>query len=464
VSEPIFTPGFNLDSPHLSDYFGLWMIHEETFQGFVNHVSGRDLNLHLKSAKVASSVADRDHRLYEVDQHGIATFNVVGPMMKAVPSMAEGTSYLRLRQQFSSARRDPEVRAGLMMMDTPGGTARGNEDTAREIAKFAAEKPLIAFTEDMTASAGVSMASQANKIYANNATAMYGAMGTFVAIQDTSGMAESLGIKVHVIRAGEHKGAGMPGTEVTEEQLVEMQRIVDTLNENYLGLIASGLGRSIDSIRSLADGRIIMAADAVSAGLINGVQTIAETVQELRGMVSRKTSFSQPTYQKQTAMAIEEKTPATLKELKSTFPNSSAEWRETQLESSHDMSAAAIDYANFVEAKATVERAEMQERLEEAKSAAAKPASPSFGHQPLTVSNVSDSGDDMDSGDAVSDFNAAVCARLPKGVSPSFAQRQNAIAFVSRNRPDLHQAYIAAGNSSARSKRLLQEKYETSGK
>lgn len=455
-----FSPKFESPTPHASEYFGMWMIHEETFRGLSQHAAGLNLHQHLQSIEVANRIEENDSRLYPVNADGIAVFGMNGPMMKMVPSMADGTSYLRLRQQISSARRDPEVKGALLMIDTPGGTARGNEDAAKEIAKFAAEKPIIAFVEDMCCSAGVSMASQATKRYANNATAMYGAMGTFVAIEDMSGRADQLGIKVHVIRAGEHKGAGTPGTEITKEQIAELQRIVDTLNENYLGLIASGLNRSVDSIRSLADGRVIMASDAVDAKLINGVQTLNQTIDELRGMVSRRSTFSTGQPRSEIAMADNTKTPATLGELKKTFPNSTAEWRETQLENGNDISQAAIDYANFVEAKAKIEREEMQARIEEAESKTQKPLSPSLGHMPLTAHNVS-GHDEIESGDPVSDFQNAVAARLPRGRSATYGERQNAIAYVARTRPALHQAFIAAGNPSSRAKRILAEKYET---
>ena len=77
----------------------------------------------------------------------------------------------------------------------------------------------------------------------------------------------------------------------------------------------------------------------------------------------------------------------------------------------------------------------------------------------MTVSNVADGGD-IDSGDAVQDFHAAVAARCPKGRTATYAERQQAIAFVARTRPDLHQAYVGANNTTSKQKRLLQEKYE----
>lgn len=451
----VFRPQFSLDSPYVGDYFGIWMVHAELFQSMCNRLNGTNLTVHMQSPEIASRVSERDNGLYPVDRDGIASFQIAGPMMKAVPSMAEGSSYLRLRQQISAARRDPEVRAGLLMMDTPGGTAKGNEDLVKEVAKFAAEKPIYSFTEDMTASAGVSIASQATKRYANIGTAMYGAMGTYSVIQDVSGRADQLGIKVHVVGAGEFKGAGTPGTEITEAQLAEIQRVVNALNENYLALIASGLNRSVDSIRGLADGRVIMASDAVDAGLINGVQSLEETIQELRESVSRAPTTS-PANRSNPNMA--DKVPATLQELKSTFPNSTADWRESQMEAGNDIAQASVAYATFVEERAKAERVDLEQKLEEAQKQNAQP-SQSIGHEPLTAASPVQGGG-LDSGDPIQDFNEAVCSRLPKHRRASFAERQQAIAAVARSRPELHQAYILANNNGSKQQRLIKEKYE----
>src|SRR5690606_25423341 len=72
-----------------------------------------------------------------------------------------------------------------------------------------------------------------------------------------------------------------PGTAITEAQLAEAQRIVNGLNEQYLSLIARGTGKPIEAIRALADGRAIFASDAVSAGLLHGVQSYEATYAQL---------------------------------------------------------------------------------------------------------------------------------------------------------------------------------------
>lgn len=465
-SEFVLSPKFQLDSPYLADYFGVWAIHEPTFKALVEQHQGVNLTAHIKSEDVKQEVGSRDRKDYAMNRDGIATFRINGPMMKFVSSMQDGTSTVRLRQQIRAARKDPDVLGGMLILDTPGGTVKGNQDLADEVAAFAAEKPLYAYTEDMTASAGVSVASQATKRFANNATALYGSMGTYAVLYDMSGRAEQLGVKVHVVRAGEFKGMGEPGSEITEAQVAELQRIVNRMNDNYLSLIARGVGKSVDALRPLADGRILFAADAAEQGLIHGVQTFEQTYQQLLQEVSKKTFTTSPNRGKSNM----DKQPATLAELKATFPNSTAEWRESQLEAGADISGAAISYAQFVEAKAADERAAHAKAVEEAASKAkaetlaevAKSKGGLLGHQPLTA-RLTEEAYEGDTGDAVEDFNAAV-AKVA-GVNADLGKRQRAVRQVATQKPELYQAYLLATNPGKRQARLITEKLEAiSGK
>lgn len=466
-------PRFQFDSPYLADYFGIWMVHEQPFRGIVDRCQGMNLHAHLQSSEVKSQVEERDTRAYPVTKDGIALLSINGPMMKSVPSMANGTSTVRMRQQIRAAKRDPEVIGAMLVMDTPGGTAKGNQDMADEVANFAAVKPIFAYIEDMTASAGVSVASQATKRYANNATALYGAMGTYAVIEDLSGMAGQLGIKVHVIRAGDFKGMGEAGTEVTAAQLAELQRVVTSLNDGYLSIIARGLGKSVDMIRPLADGRIVMASDAVTAGLINGIQTYEQTYQELLETANKSKSQSSKTQPNRRSPAME-KTPATLAELKATFPKSTADWREQQIEASASLQEASISYAKFVEAKAEEAAAAHAKSIEEATAKATakakedaaaetarnKVASGTLGHKPLKLEN--DGGSyDSETGDPVEDFNAAVEKKA--GPNADMLKRQRAIRQVAGANPELHKAYLLAINPGKKQSRLINEKMESVG-
>lgn len=466
-SEFTLPPRFQFESPYLADYFGIWMVYDQPFQSIVDRCNGLNLHAHIQSSEIRSQVEEGNNRIYPVTKDGIAVFSINGPMMKSVPSMANGTSTVRLRQQIRSAKRDSEVLGAMLVSDTPGGTSKGNSDLSDDVAAFAAVKPIYAYVEDMTASAGVSVLSQATKRFANNATALYGAMGTYCVIQDVSGMAGQLGVKVHVVRAGEFKGMGEPGTEITETQIKELQRVVNALNDSYLATIARGLNKTVESIRAVADGKIILASDAAVLGLIDGIQTYETTYGQLVAAVNKKpNSRSKPT--------MAEKTPATLAELKSTFKNSTADWREQQIEAGASLSEAAVNYATFVEAKATEERAAHAKALEEATAKAKADAateakaeadktrvkSGSLGHQPLTVENAA-SDYDSESGDPIEDFNAKVAKKA--GPNADMAKRQRAIRQVADANPELHKAYLLAVNPGKKQSRLINEKMESVG-
>jgi ClpP class serine protease len=330
-----------------------------------------------------------------------------------------------------------------------------------EVAALAAEKPTFAFCDDMVASAGVSVASQANKRFANNNTAMYGAMGTYSVLVDSSGAADKMGVQVHVIKAGDFKGMGTDGAPITQAQLDEAQRLVNAMNEGYLQKIASGLGKPLEMIRSLADGRVHMAADAVGMGLIDGVQSFEQTYAALVAATAGRKSMSGATPAKgKLTMETPVKTPATLAELKNAFKNSTADWREQQIEANATIEQAAVNYAAHVEAKAAADAETHKAELEAAKKGAGKNESNGLGHR-IALSDRRQTSNEFETGNAIDDFNAAVSAIA--GDRPNMHRRQQAIQLVAARNPELHQAYLLATNGTMRQTRILKEKFETAG-
>ena len=504
----VLQPGFSLDV-NMSDYFGLWMVHPDSFRPLVNKYNGVNIELHIKSESAQTAVKQQAERRFSATSDGIAIFRAEGPMMKRPSSMSGGTSTIRLRQQIRQARNDGEITGGLLVMDTPGGTAKGNADLADEVARFAQQKPLLAFVEDLTASAGVSVASQATKIFANNSEAMYGAMGTYAVLMDYSGEAAQLGIRVHVIKAGEFKGMAEPGTQITEAQLEEAQRIVNRLNASYLQMIAQGRQRSVESVEALADGRIIFAADALAQGLIDGVGTFDEALAEVRGMTKSSTSTTQAVVEtaqmtawsaaagvefsqcsggdvqmlpvtmvtteesnaarvsdaaNQTDKEDSEMEPATLQELKQEFPDASSDWVLAQLEAKATILDASKNYAKHVKEQAEQAKAAHDEALKQAQQeheqelAAAKNATPSqtrgTGFNPLSVDN--SDAEQQQVSDPIEAFDAAVL----KHMALHNVDRQTASTAVRKRDPELIQAYLLACNPSMQATRVLNERFD----
>jgi protease-4 len=222
---------------------------------------------------------------YAVDPTGIAHIPLVGMMTKGGSSFG-GASTTETRQFLRAAVKNNDVKAILLHVDTPGGTAAGTASLVDDIRAAGLVKPMHAHVEDQAASAGVWAISAASRITAERSS-MIGSIGTFAHLIDTSGEFEQKGWEAHLITTGKYKGMGADGIKITDDQLDEIQRHVNTINNHFLQDLAVGRSMPIDQVKSLADGRVHDAADAVGLGLIDAVESIDDVVAGIRATVEQ---------------------------------------------------------------------------------------------------------------------------------------------------------------------------------
>lgn len=228
---------------------------------------------------------EEEAKSYEV-QNGVAVVRLSGPVTKRFSFWSwlfGGTSTQVTADSLRRAANDSQCTSIMLVIDSPGGSVSGVGDLADVVSAVNKRKPVCVYAEDMCASAAYWVASQAGKIYANS-TAMVGSIGTYMVVHDYSKMVEGNGIKVHVIRAGEFKGAGTPGTEITDKQLAEFQRTTDQINAKFVEGVAAGRGMSIDAAAKLNDGRVHVGAEAVKMGLVDEICTLDEAIEKMRNM------------------------------------------------------------------------------------------------------------------------------------------------------------------------------------
>lgn len=279
--------------PRLDQYFGLWACEPQRMRAMVEQVRSMDLAAHVAEGAAmvepqAAFVAeggveidyDRDEKLL-IAEGGVALIDLSGVMTKYGSSLSTAGSTVVARQRLARAMKSSKVKSILLRIDSPGGSVSGVDDLARDVAAANQVKPVTAYIEDIGASAAYYVASQAGQVLAN-ASAVVGSIGVFMLIYDYSGEAAQLGIKAVLIKAGEMKGAGAPGTEITEAQKDEWQREVDEAYAMFVMSVARGRGMDESAARALADGRVWGVQDAQDKGLIDGVMTFAEAIDFAR--------------------------------------------------------------------------------------------------------------------------------------------------------------------------------------
>ncbi|MEL7263397.1 MAG: S49 family peptidase [Planctomycetota bacterium] len=214
----------------------------------------------------------------------IAIIELRGMMRKDGRWWREESSSVFVRQQIEEAGRRDDVDGIMLVIESPGGHARGTLELATAVAEAASAKPTHVFCEDLCASAAYWVASQANHISAN-APAAIGSIGTLVVLHDYSKMYDEMGVKVLTVKRGEWKDAGIPGKPIQPEHLVDVQAYVDSLQAMFSNAIASGRGLSDDVVESLADGRLHPAESAKALQLIDEVETFESAMQRLHSAI-----------------------------------------------------------------------------------------------------------------------------------------------------------------------------------
>ena len=425
-------------SSHIDQYFDLWCVMPERFMAMAEQLGNVNLVDHIALTQRSGTSTVSSDREYEMLSGGIALIEVSGTLMKYGSSLNESSSTIAIRRKVRLAAKDPEVLAILLRIDSPGGSSAGTQDLADDLAAAARQKTVVAYIEDLGASAAYWIASQCPKVFANR-SAMVGSIGTYAVVQDYSGAAASMGIRVHVVRAGDYKGAGTPGTEITAGQLAEWQRIVDETNDFFLRGVASGRGMSLSEVRKLADGRVHIGAAAQTLGLIDGVQSFDETISQLQK--KGKKPMSQTT----TAAA-----PASIKDLRAALPGADAEFLTSQLDSEATLDQAKEAWMKHLadenktlraKAKAKNEDEEADEDEPESKGGKAGKPCKSRRHGVEPVGNRGGHSAAEYDGDPLHDFSAAV--RETMKLRPGLP-RAEAVRLTAKRDPALHEAYLRA--------------------
>ncbi|MFQ5489484.1 MAG: S49 family peptidase, partial [Phycisphaerae bacterium] len=146
-----------------------------------------------------------------------------------------------LTEQLDKARRDKNVKAVVLRINSPGGGVTASEIMHDEITRFKkrTHKPVIAILMDVAASGGYYVACACDQIYAQHST-VTGSIGVIVQLFEFSGTMAKLGVVGNAIVSGPNKAAGSPFGPLSEDQRAIFQGIVDRLFDQFVAVVVAG--------------------------------------------------------------------------------------------------------------------------------------------------------------------------------------------------------------------------------
>lgn len=197
-------------------------------------------------------------------------------------------SFLRTLRRVG---RDRTVKAVLLRLDSPGGSATASDVMWHAIRELAARKPVVASLSGVAASGGYYLAVAADTIVADPAT-VTGSIGVFgLHINAGPFLEHKLGVSVDRIKTAPYADWASGLRALSAEERRWMQAEIERLYRSFLARVASGRARPIEHIEPLAQGRIWSGRDAHRLGLVDtlgGFDTALELLCRRAGLDPRR--------------------------------------------------------------------------------------------------------------------------------------------------------------------------------
>lgn len=212
-----------------------------------------------------------------VQQRGdVAIIPVTGPIFRYAnlfSAVSGATSIQTLAIDFNAALNNPDVRAILLNIDSPGGEANGVAEFAEMVYRARGVKPIWAYVGGAGASAAYWIASTADEIVAHE-TALLGSIGVVVAVPNGADESE-----IEFVSSQSPRKRPDPATE---EGRSDIQYIIDSLAQTFVETVARNRGVSTDTVLSdFGQGSLLVGKDAVAAKLADRLGAYEQTLAEL---------------------------------------------------------------------------------------------------------------------------------------------------------------------------------------
>jgi protease-4 len=184
---------------------------------------------------------------------------------------------------------DSSIKAIILHLNTPGGSAAASEEIYRQVRRIRDEKKkrIVADIAIAGASGGYYVASATNKIFANDASVV-GSIGAIIDWYNYGDLMRWAKLKEEVIKSGEFKDTGDPSRELTPAERAYLQGMINNMKDQFVAAIASGRGMKVEDVSKLADGRVWTGQQALGLKLIDQIGDFQAAVMDTAKAVGIK--------------------------------------------------------------------------------------------------------------------------------------------------------------------------------
>lgn len=233
----------------------------------------------------------KPRKSYHVTDAGVAVVPVLGTLMhrsRGLAAMSGIAGYQALAQKIESAARDTDVKAIMLDVDSVGGTVAGLFQFTDQLAsEKAAGKPIWSHSNESMFSGAYAIGATADRVIAARSSGV-GSIGVIAMVADQTGFDKNIGVKYHVVKAGDKKDDFNPHAPIKQDALARLQAEVDDIYLQFVSHVANQMGISEDVVLGTEAGTY-NARDALDIGLIHSIQNYDDALAELGEYANSKT-------------------------------------------------------------------------------------------------------------------------------------------------------------------------------
>lgn len=201
----------------------------------------------------------------------------------------EGISGIALSKEIREARQDSSIKAIVLRVNSPGGSALASELIWREVKLTADQKPTVVSMGNLAASGGYYIACAADSIVANPTT-LTGSIGVFGLIPNANELIDGkLGIKNEVVNT--NKLSDMPSLTraLSDEEKQIMQEMVENVYSTFVSHVAEGRNMTYEQVDAIGQGRVWTGENALKLGLVDKLGTLDDAIAIAKNMAKLDT-------------------------------------------------------------------------------------------------------------------------------------------------------------------------------
>ena len=192
-----------------------------------------------------------------------------------VTVIAEGA----MRRSLQEARKDKNVKAIVLRIDSPGGNALTSELIWREIELTKKVKPVVVSMGNYAASGGYYIACNADKIFAEENT-ITGSIGVFGMLPNFSQATNKIGINTEIVKTHENASGYSPFKPLDENYRGFAQEGVEKIYSTFVNRVATGRKMTFEQVDAIGQGRVWTGSDAIKIGLVDKIGGLDEAIVE----------------------------------------------------------------------------------------------------------------------------------------------------------------------------------------